>query len=724
MMGRCRFFRVASGGDAVTSSCWRAKITAVILVYSFLTAAAAAAEATLDDWSATTAVVFGTDHGYDRGGPDPVCWRSTFYYSSNANGNNNSTNDGSSEPLVIVGSSSSSTAAAAWNQMLWDSLLSAKQDDADADHNDNNDGDGGTATTAAPHSTIELLRRCNPGTQLLVDFDTDDDVTRSSTNNKRSDEEQQATIFTDTVTTFTIRLSWWQSATMNASTISSSSSSSAPATRPAAAVAFVRLQLCNAWRFGFCNPMAQLMMDNSNDDVETNGIVVSTWTAVQWFENHSNDDEEEGTLWHGRASLSLFLPANTTRPGPYHVVAHAFFVEAGDVNNSSSSSNQTMFFARSDLAAPIPGHVVVMVRDPPTLLQVTRTTKIVMGTAMGICGAFALFVCVFCCVRRHHPAMRLAQGNFLTAMSIGCLLQIVGSCAMFPTRDVYCRTFGILGLLPMTFVAACLVGRIWRVYRTLASVHRLGRHNHRPSGHHQRPQQQQEEDLMLKRRQSLANATGDTVVSALTSIANLPNNMSPFASPDQNERQRRWQRGGGSGGGGRGDTARRRPNHRQSSSTQGGPRQSVTARETATLVVALTLPQLLLQVLAATLDDRQLVLHTDASGTFQRLACTRDGRWASMVGTVYVALLCMLAVGLAWVSRDLPSAFNEKDQVYRAASVCIFFTFIGIAVWNHLNDPATHPDLAVRVVSLVLNSTPWLNHGVVFVSFSLFRSFY
>jgi hypothetical protein len=55
----------------------------------------------------------------------------------------------------------------------------------------------------------------------------------------------------------------------------------------------------------------------------------------------------------------------------------------------------------------------------------------------------------------------------------------------------------------------------------------------------------------------------------------------------------------------------------------------------------------------------------------------------------------MLAVGLAWVSRDLPSAFNEKDQVYRAASLSIFTTFVGISFSEYLHDPATHPDLEV-----------------------------
>jgi 7 transmembrane sweet-taste receptor of 3 GCPR len=630
-----------------------------------------------------TIAIFGTDNGYDRGGPDPVCWRS--HYSSTATTSTNGT--------------TSTPSPDAWNQQLWDSFT-------------------GTDNTTTEATNIELLQRCDTGTHLLVQ-----PVVVPASSHDKADEFsakmilEQATVFTGSSTTFAIELNFSKDTSPFSNT--SSNSTQPPQQQPPVAAAFVRLQLCDALRYGFCNPLAQLINNHRNfgddDDnvqvwaeqeeakeeqdnvdrtttLEMDGqtkrkVFLSAWTTVPLRADDDNDDDN-GISWHGSTNVSIHFPrASTTRTGPYHVIAHAFVVVR--VNQTTNVTT----ISRWDIAAPIPGHILT-VQNPPKLLEVTQVTKIIMGVAIGLCGAFALALVIFCTVRRHHAAMRLAQGNFLTAISIGCFVQIVCSFALFPTKDMYCRFFGVVGLLPMTFVAACMVGRIWRVYRTLAKVHQLGRRPGRRPG-----PQNQLVSPQPKRRQSLANVTGDSVVSALTSIANLP-----FVSPN-NKREGRDAR------------------HRNSRPL-GGVRQAITARETTSLVVALTLPQLILQVLAVTLADRELVLDTDVTGSFQRLACGKDGRWATLVGTVYVVIVCMLAVGLAWVSRDLPSAFNEKEQVYRAATVCILATFIGIALWGHLNDPATHPDLAVRPQHFCLFSklSPFLIKKCIICLFC-FRSF-
>ena len=72
----------------------------------------------------------------------------------------------------------------------------------------------------------------------------------------------------------------------------------------------------------------------------------------------------------------------------------------------------------------------------------------------------------------------------------------------------------------------------------------------------------------------------------------------------------------------------------------------------------------------------------------------------------------MLAVVVAWISRSLPSAFNEKVQVFHAAAISILLAFMTILLISITSDPTTHPD--VKVCSLF--------HRNEFVRLSFFSS--
>lgn len=394
---------------------------------------------------------------------------------------------------------------------------------------------------------------------------------------------------------------------------------------PSNTTAFVRLQFCDALRYGFCNPIPQTMVETPLDVTITSDkrILVSKWVQVTLDENSS-------------VMQSIRIPESISQ-GAYYVIVHAIIV----------SDNSLNLISRLDIAQPIDGEILYVV-EPPILQEVTQSIKIVVGIAIGICSTYALGVMIFIVIHRKHAVMRLAQGSFLVAICAGCFMQIVCSFVILPTRGAYCRLVGVLILIPMTFVASCMVGRIWRVYQTLSNVNKFGRQQ--------------------THRRSFFNTTGDSVVYALTSIANL----SVFTPRTHHGRN--------------GALTRRK-----------SVRQSFSAKQTAGLVLFLTMPQILLQVLTASLVDRDLVFSTDVTGGFQKRVCEERFRWVPMVGTAYVVFVCILAVGLAWIARDLPSAFCEKDQVYRAASVSILTTFVGISLSGLLNEPTTHPNLAVRI---------------------------
>jgi hypothetical protein len=415
-----------------------------------------------------------------------------------------------------------------------------------------------------------------------------------------------------------------------------------------------RLQLCNVVLQGFCNPLVDSRdIDSTLRPVETD---LNAQPAAKFAQNSSKWNYKEGSTLLGIPDGSLVYsrwikwtlkelsddsPTYTTsvditlqlphgiRPGAYFFVGHA--VMLFDVNNTRQ---------RIDVANAMPNNVAD-VRDPPNIQRVSSAMIITLSVMIGIFGSLALFMFVFVLYHRNHPVMMLAQGYFLAAMTGACLFEIVATFLFLPTRDSFCALAGPLILIPMTFIAASLVGRICRVYRTLAVAQRFAR---TPDG-------------------ATSCDWEDRFIGALFAFANLPLNC----------------------------TKKSKPLRRQS-----GLRQTATANETISLIFLLTLPQVLVQVIVSALHDRFLEEVLDPLGNVGHVACNRNGRWAITSGIAYTAFVYMIAVIAAWVSRSFPSAFNEKEQVFHAASISTILSFVSISMLAIVRNPRTHPDALVR----------------------------
>ena len=60
-----------------------------------------------------------------------------------------------------------------------------------------------------------------------------------------------------------------------------------------------------------------------------------------------------------------------------------------------------------------------------------------------------------------------------------------------------------------------------------------------------------------------------------------------------------------------------------------------------------------------------------------------------------VALVYFLAVLMAFIARDLPSAFNEKDQILNASVVSSIVAVMSIFLGRVADAPTTSPDVVV-----------------------------
>ena len=383
---------------------------------------------------------------------------------------------------------------------------------------------------------------------------------------------------------------------------------------------YSRVIICNVVWGGFCTPLA------------TVGESQISVTKSPWNTADNPTLKQPGTA-KSKEKISLQIPADLPS-GDYLVVGHvvASFVSPREV-------------IRYDVANAI-SERIVQIRKPPTVLETTLGAKLWLGCLIGICASIALFMLIYLIVQREQAILKLAQGNFLAAISLACFVQIVCSFVFLPTYSIFCGLFGMLILLPMTFVASCLVGRVWRVHKTLFIAQTLGRRTVMRGLQQQGAKQ--------------AEQVEDGLLGFLDFLAKLPCRCSK--STPMNTRR--------------------------------SIRNTVSDWETMGLIGMLTMPQLFFQ-LAVAINGRTLVSIEDEGGAVSRMSCDVAGRWTTAVGLSYLMIIYILAVSMAWVSRSLPSAFNEKDQIFRTAAISTALAFLSMILWKPITDAATSPFLSV-----------------------------
>jgi hypothetical protein len=97
--------------------------------------------------------------------------------------------------------------------------------------------------------------------------------------------------------------------------------------------------------------------------------------------------------------------------------------------------------------------------------------------------------------------------------------------------------------------------------------------------------------------------------------------------------------------------------------------------------------------------DRELVVDLDDNANIGRLVCSARAAagWKILGGFGYAGCIFLLAVAVSWNSRSLPSAFNEKDQIFRAATFSAIFASVLVAFEATTNDATDSPDRQVSM---------------------------
>lgn len=303
---------------------------------------------------------------------------------------------------------------------------------------------------------------------------------------------------------------------------------------------------------------------------------------------------------------------------------------------------------RLDLATSLSDIITLIdAVERPEELFVSRGAKVATGVIIGICGTICMVCLVVLYAYRNDRAMTMAQGGLLGLLTMCALLGVLLSFLILPIKDGYCR-LSSLCILPIGIIPNVMIGRLFRVYSTLGKAARLGKGSSTTEA----------SDSLLLRQSRHAERQ---VMRVLSFFA--------FTRPFRLQKTRRG-----------------------SSSL----RQATTMHDTVRLIIVLSLPLTIIQVLKICFYDIRLDFQYDSDFKTGRFACDNsDAIWVIYLVLSMMVLQYMLCAFVAWCARDLPAAFNESTNIFKTAAISSIVSVVALALQAYLDDPSTSPSVSV-----------------------------
>jgi hypothetical protein len=335
-----------------------------------------------------------------------------------------------------------------------------------------------------------------------------------------------------------------------------------------------------------------------------------------------------------------------------------------------------------DITASVPENILY-IADPPSILKVTNSFKIFAGAWIGISSLFIAFLFYVVVKYRQHKVMTLAQGDILAMFIVFAFWSTVSSFLHIPLSDLSCLLRGPMIMIPLTLLASTLVGRLWRVHTTLKVASSLGRKSSTSIQSVQAPTDQNDAVRKLKEVASTVATTGEQRIMSFLSFLALSRIRKSLKKGELVHRSRSF-------------------------------RQTITRNDTIRLIIILSLPQIILQICDACLYEWKMIIDYNEDLSIGREICeSPEQRWTGILSSCLLIVNYGLAVLVAHFSRDLPTAFNERDQIFQVASICSLIG-VGIIVVLALSMDSGHPNLIVSMVQTSLSYANAANSYHVF----------
>ena len=146
------------------------------------------------------------------------------------------------------------------------------------------------------------------------------------------------------------------------------------------------------------------------------------------------------------------------------------------------------------------------------------------------------------------------------------------------------------------------------------------------------------------------------------------------------------------------------PRNRKPQSRKSGLRQVSTRKDTIRLILVLCLPQIVIQLFNSIYTDFHVTIEYSADHQSGRQACFSqfNVNWALYVGAAMLAMMHLLACYVAYCSRSLPSAFNEKEQVFTATMINVVVSICLLGLLGFFDIGQADPNIATCITTTLI----------------------
>ena len=400
---------------------------------------------------------------------------------------------------------------------------------------------------------------------------------------------------------------------------------------------------------GLCSPF---LVDNNNED--PTAVAISEEDAGAILQSDPvllKPLLEPDNHSHSVYQIRTDVPFRVNTTGEYQVIVALQIIMERMVDTtidfSNSSETTTTTIVRLDMANALQPSNLVTYQAPPNILTIPRGVRYGGYAAVAVAGSVLVFLLVEVIRHRKHTSLRMAQGRFLIAFVLAGLSAVIGSVLLEPRNDIYCQWGLSAVLMSLQLFYAITVGRVWRIYSVISPA-------------------------VL---QAMDCQPDDTWAHTL------------FFTPLQRYTSwlLNWEN-------------RTRPKRLY---------KTFTETQLLLVIAILTIPQVVIQVLAAVYQPWQLALEMNADESIGRQYCAlpEDLSYGSTIFYygmyLFIMLLLMLLI-MARATRGLPSLFNESQVIFNSLVSSIFLLVLGLGVVFGTSSPTTSPGVPYLVAVVII----------------------
>lgn len=305
--------------------------------------------------------------------------------------------------------------------------------------------------------------------------------------------------------------------------------------------------------------------------------------------------------------------------------------------------------------------------EPPQIREVSSAIDLLIAIAVAIACIVQLILLFFTIRYRNEGVMQMSQGNFLILVQIAGLIAASGSILQKPENDLYCRVSSSLTFIPMQLMISIIFGRLLRIVTIMGGLMEWNK-----------PQSKKETRRHLRRIPHIVYNSLKTKGTASSSSL----------SSDEEEADTK--------------TIVKKVANRTHKL-----RRKFPATWLWFVIIMVTLPQVVLQIVGAVFYPRELNILLNDDESVGRYRCgTPEENLFSIGPMLYFFLTLVATLYQACKSRNLPALFNEACSVCLALLPTVGLVTVGFTLVIATSQPTSAPGVRYFVfVAIVLNFT-------------------